>query len=105
MCADALQASSDDFSPFCEYSESAPDFPAYVARVRSSADWGGHLELRALSRALERSVYIYKMAASGSSEPIVISDSNNDDVDPIRVSYHQHYYALGEHYNQVVKKC
>lgn len=27
----------------------------------------------------------------------------DDDDDPIRLSYHLHYYALGEHYNQVVK--
>jgi OTU domain-containing protein 6 len=97
-----------DFSPFCELTDSVPDYETYVDRVRSSADWGGHLELRALSIALKRPVVVY---SAQSLEPLRIeeqqregeselSSDNNDD--PIRLSYHRSYYALGEHYNQVV---
>jgi len=92
-----------EFAPFCEYdNENIPDFAAYVDRVRNSSDWGGHLELRALSLALHKHIIVY---SAQSREPLTIKpeDGGNDDEEPIRLSYHLHYYALGEHYNQVVK--
>lgn len=101
-CADSLLAHEADFSPFCEYTDEIPDFAAYVERVRSSADWGGHLELRALCIALRRPIHVYRAHAA---EPLVIDEQGcNDGNDPIRLSYHLSYYALGEHYNQVVEK-
>jgi OTU domain-containing protein 6 len=104
ICADTLAQHEEDFAPFCEYSKGIPDFETYCEHVRSSAEWGGHLELRALSLALKRPVWIY--SASASSQPLVIDAADQvqdeDANDPIRLSYHRHYYALGEHYNQVV---
>jgi OTU domain-containing protein 6 len=106
LCADKLKEHEADFSPFCEYTDAIPDYGTYVNRVRSSADWGGHLELRALSMALHRPVIVYSAAQSSSSEPLVISeevDQQGDTIDnPIRLSYHLSYYSLGEHYNRVV---
>ena len=85
-----------------EYTETAPDFASYVQRVRSSADWGGHLELRALSMATQRPIHVY--SASSNKAMVIESGGGGDtsDDNPIRLSYHLHYYALGEHYNQVV---
>eukprot|EP00934_Nitzschia_sp_Nitz4_P004838 Nitzschia sp. Nitz4//scaffold251_size28233//6652//7595//NITZ4_008131-RA/size28233-augustus-gene-0.16-mRNA-1//-1//CDS//3329544235//4828//frame0 len=104
MCASALVEHQDDFAPFCELTDTIPTFEAYVSRVRSSADWGGHLELRALSIALQRPIQVYSV--SSGSTPLTIShesvESIHPDAEPIRLSYHLHYYALGEHYNQVV---
>jgi OTU domain-containing protein 6 len=104
LCADKLQEHEADFAPFCEYTDAIPDYATYVSRVRSSADWGGHLELRALSMALHRPVIVY--SAAQSSEPLVIADEveqRGDTIDnPIRLSYHLSYYSLGEHYNRVV---
>jgi len=100
LCANALQEHEVDFSPFAEYTESAPDFPAYVEQVRSSAEWGGHLELRALSTALSKQVHVY---SAQTPTALIIGEELSDD-DPIRLSYHLHHYALGEHYNQVVPK-
>ena len=102
LCAQTLQAHADDFSPFCEYTEAAPDFDAYVNQVRSSAEWGGHLELRALSMALSKQVHVY--SAQSPTALIIGEDHVKEDENPIRLSYHLHYYALGEHYNQVVQK-
>mmetsp|Transcript_25092 Transcript_25092/g.52168 ORF Transcript_25092/g.52168 Transcript_25092/m.52168 type:complete len:305 (+) Transcript_25092:150-1064(+) len=100
ICADSLEKNSEEFSPFVEYTETAPDFSSYVQRVRSSADWGGHLELRAISMATERPIHVY---SASSSTAMIIEGGNNQQKDnPIRLSYHLHYYALGEHYNQVV---
>jgi OTU domain-containing protein 6 len=104
LCADKLQEHEADFALFCEYTDAIPDYATYVNRVRSSADWGGHLELRALSMALHRPVIVY--SAAQSSEPLVIAeevDQQGGTIDnPIRLSYHLSYYSLGEHYNRVV---
>jgi OTU domain-containing protein 6 len=100
-CADTLLQHEHDFGAFCEYTDSVPDFKAYVERVRSSADWGGHLELRILSLALHRPITVYRAQAR---EPLVIEEEQGNDSDPIRLSFHLNYYALGEHYNQVCKK-
>jgi len=99
LCADTLESHEEDFAPFCEFSEEVTTFKQYVDRVRNSAEWGGHLELRVLGMALDRPVEVYSVPSG--REPLVIHESDNE---PIRLSYHLHYYALGEHYNQVVEK-
>ncbi|KAL3912348.1 MAG: hypothetical protein SGARI_001204 [Bacillariaceae sp.] len=104
-CADTLQQHSDDFSPFCEYDpdQGINNFDDYVNMVRNSAEWGGHLELRALGMALQRPIYVYSVQQG--SEPLKIEeDGATTSGDPIRLSYHLHYYALGEHYNEVIKE-
>jgi len=70
-----------------------------VDKVRSSVEWGGHLELRVLALALGRPIVVYS-----TEKPLTLEPGEDDGTDPIRVSYHKHYYALGEHYNQVVAK-
>jgi OTU domain-containing protein 6 len=107
LCADTLTAHEADFAPFCEYDDETDTFASYVNAVRSSSQWGGHLELRALSLALNRPIYIYSADRVASREPLVIdgrTETVTPDADePIRLSYHLHYYALGEHYNMVVR--
>jgi OTU domain-containing protein 6 len=114
--ADALREHADEYAPFCEYNSesSVPHFPSYVAAVRNTATWGGHLELRALAQhVLHRPLEIYSAATTTSSQqqpmPLRIEcDDSNDNASPhpppIRLSYHLRYYALGEHYNCVVEK-
>lgn len=103
LCADTLLKNEAEFAPFCEYDDNkVPDFRRYVERVRSSSDWGGHLELRVLSVALQKHILVY---SAQTKEPLLIRPDGGeaDDDKPIRLSYHLHYYALGEHYNQVVE--
>lgn len=97
LCADTLTSNEAEFSPFCEYTDEVTSFDDYVDQVRNSAEWGGHLELRALSLALKRPIYVYSVQSG--TKPLKI---DGGDKPPIRLSYHLHYYALGEHYNQVV---
>lgn len=65
------------------------------------------MELRALSMALDRPMHVYSLQ-SGSTPLCIDGGNHNDDAtsdmakDPICLSYHLHYYALGEHYNRVV---
>ena len=60
------------------------------------------MELRALGQALDRPIYVYSV--SSGTDPLAIhEDEKNTNKKPIRLSYHLHYYALGEHYNQVLE--
>jgi OTU domain-containing protein 6 len=96
-----LKQHEDEFGAFVEFTDSVSNYDQYVEQVRSSSEWGGHVELRALSVALRRPIIIY---SAREKEPLVLQDTNHldDTALPIRLSYHLHYYALGEHYNQVV---
>ena len=116
LCADQLLRHQEEYAPFCEYTDSVATFDQYVDRVRSSSEWGGHLELRALSEALQRTIIVYsatqpKLILGQVQDPTTTQSpplERNGHViysqkTPILLSYHLHYYTLGEHYNQVVK--
>jgi OTU domain-containing protein 6 len=120
LCAQTMLAHESEFAPFCEYnSDDITNYQEYTKAVQySSHHWGGHLEIRALSMALQRPVHVYSSNTLHTKEPLIIdataassttaaTGSVSDHpavVEPIRLSYHLHYYALGEHYNQVVAK-
>jgi OTU domain-containing protein 6 len=120
--AHEMERHSEEYAPFCEYNhedeDEEDDFAAYVDRVRNTATWGGHLELQALASLLNRPIEIYQ---ASHATPLVIVGRTHDpddhdaeptmlqyhhllpkDTTPIRLSYHRHYYSLGEHYNCVV---
>jgi len=123
QCADALLQHADQYAPFCAHNtdddsdSNNMSFADYCERVRSSADWGGHLEIRALASALQRSIHVYSVAHRlvvvdpDDNDNNNSSDNNNNESgdteniqqQPIRLSYHVHDYALGEHYNQVIE--
>ena len=65
---------------------------------------GGQVEINALCSVLQRRIWIY---GADASMPILKMGEdcaqNTGVIDvPIRVSFHRHYYTLGEHYNSVV---
>jgi OTU-like cysteine protease len=116
QCAQTLERRQDELAAFCELSDHVSTFEQYVDNVRNSAEWGGHLELRALSIALQRPIHVYSVQQG--KEPLIVQEEEEEEgtshnknenssattanANPIRLSYHLHYYALGEHYNQVV---
>ena len=104
LCATTLAENEAEFAPFCEFSDNVSSFEGYVEQVRSSAEWGGHLELRILSKALNRPIEVYSIQSGKSPLRIAEEGIDNDGAEPIRLSYHLNYYALGEHYNQVCPK-
>jgi len=104
LCADALDEGREDYAPFADLEVlGVDDFDGYVRKVRDSNEWGGHLELRALAVGLGRTIVVY----SADSAPLCIEgkagDASVDDENAIRLSFHKSYYALGEHYNSVIK--
>ena len=130
ICADVLMGSNRaEYEPFAECGEGysaagggenehhgnhPATFEEYVRNVRSTSTWGGQLELRALSEGLKCPIVVFsaegpplKMGAEYSQ---VEAEGGSDDVEgwdknkALLLSYHRHYYALGEHYNSVVPK-
>ena len=63
--------------------------------------WGGHAEIVALTGALHRAITVY--SAEG-SDMRVLEEGVRDEGEDLRISFHQHYYGLGNHYNAVVKR-
>lgn len=90
-----IRAHAADYLPFFEPTESAPSLEAYCSEMASTAAWGGQLELRALAQALGRSLRVHQAGAP----PVVMNGGAQGS--PVELSFHQHAYGLGEHYNAV----
>lgn len=72
----------------------------YCDRIISSNTWGGHLEIQAACNILKTPIWIYQ-----ANQPLIkFSSSEEDQNEPIRLSYHHKEFGLGgEHYNSIVK--
>jgi OTU domain-containing protein 6 len=102
LTAQHLRTRSIDYAPFLGCLPDSPEFFLYCDKIENEAlaEWGGQVEIQALCEALQRRVFVYSAGA-----PLLQMGSDNipgDAASPLRVSYHKHYYALGEHYNSVV---
>lgn len=97
ICAKALREHPDDYAPFAELADDE-DYAGYCSRVDETAAWGGQLELRAIADALGARIIVHR---AEDSEPLVLGVGEGA---PLQISYHQYYYALGEHYNSVMPK-
>ena len=125
ICADVLMGPNRaEYEPFAECGEGYCDagentehgnhpatFEEYVHNVRSTSTWGGQLELRALCEGLKCPIVVF----SAEGPPLTMgaeyaqgdADGNSDGIGcnkdkALLLSFHRHYYALGEHYNSVV---
>ena len=125
LCAQYMRAHRDDFAPFmlAEDSDeplSDAQWERYLTELvdEQRAVWGGHTEIVALSKVLQRPINIWsaqgKMSvgeefaaiapaaaapAASTSSP---SASPSPDSDALDISFHRHYFGLGNHYNSVV---
>ena len=93
-----LRSNGDEFAPFLALESSTEEYNNYCDDVSSmdKAVWGGQLEVRACSQALSRQIWIYDYQSS------IIKIGEEFAGIPLRLTYHRHYYALGEHYNSVI---
>ena len=62
-------------------------------------EWGGQLELRALSQALRCTIVVH----TAGQPPLRLEGSGGTRELELHVSYHRTQYMLGEHYNSVVE--
>lgn len=95
-----LKNNGDEYAPFLALESSSEEYSNYCDDVSSmdKAIWGGQLEVRACSQALSRQIWIYDYQS-----PIIKIGEEFGGI-PLRLTYHRHYYALGEHYNSVIMK-
>jgi len=100
MAAEFMTAHPDDFAPFLGLDADSVEFRDYVANVArctGEVEWGGQLEIRALCGALRRATMVYD-----SNAPVLTMGEDFLGAGPVlRLSYHRHYFSLGEHYNSV----
>lgn len=61
--------------------------------------WGGQPEISALAASFRKRIIVY----SGSAKPLEMGiDTCADPThQPLRISFHRHYFGLGNHYNSV----
>jgi OTU domain-containing protein 6 len=103
MAADYIRGRPEEFAPFLELS--IEEIPQYADRIGSDtlSEWGGQTEIKALCESLHRNIYVYAANA-----PLLKMGEEFIENEPLRVSFHKHYFALGEHYNSVIpvsKNC
>ncbi|ODH52247.1 hypothetical protein GX48_01564 [Paracoccidioides brasiliensis] len=97
VTANFITNHADDFAPFIEESLSR-----YVRKIRDTAEWGGQLELQAISQAY--GVHINVVQGDGRIEKFEPPNSNAGEEKTIWLAYYRHSYGLGEHYNALEKE-
>ena len=108
MAASYLRTHEDEFRPFViQENETVPlgeacqridPYEAYCREIESTAAWGGHIELQALSKCLGMPIEVYSVGI-----PVVeLGKEFKDTIVPLRVCYLRHAYGLGEHFNSVI---
>lgn len=105
-----MEKHKEDFLPFLEYnfegdqgSEETQEnkFATYVENVKHSSEWGGQAELLAISKGLSLPIFVYHASMPKVTMGEEFFDSSTSDSSVLRISFHQHYLVLGEHYNSV----
>eukprot|EP00003_Mantamonas_plastica_P003063 TRINITY_DN1248_c0_g1_i1.p1 TRINITY_DN1248_c0_g1~~TRINITY_DN1248_c0_g1_i1.p1 ORF type:complete len:200 (-),score=66.46 TRINITY_DN1248_c0_g1_i1:507-1106(-) len=78
------------------------DFDDYCERMQSQPLWGGHVELMAMAEMLDTAIEVYQ----AEDEPLIMGGEHeeDDEAQPLTISYHRHLISTGEHYNSVVPK-
>lgn len=94
--ADFITTHKDDFAPFME-----EDIGIYTHKIKDTAEWGGQLELQAISRA--QNVKIMVLQSGGGDGVVEIGEGSADENERIWLAYYRHGFGLGEHYNALRK--
>jgi OTU domain-containing protein 6 len=90
VAAEFIATHPDDFSAFLE-----EPIESYTKKIKDTAEWGGAVELQALSKALGRRINVVQ--SDGRVERI-------GEGEEIWLAYYRHSFGLGEHYNALKKK-
>lgn len=103
MCAQYMRSHRAMFEPFIAVEDEggeqgAKSFEEYLNTVQNTSEWGGQLELRALAGALQTPIRVL----SATAPDVIMGEDFSGE--PLRVTFHQHFLTLGEHYNSVQPK-
>ena len=89
-CVNYMKENKDIFQPFIEDDE---PFDKYIERMSKNTEWGGNLEIYALSKLLEANFYIYIH-----EHPMYIVKNFEKPKKNVMLTYHD-----GKHYNSLRK--
>ncbi|XP_014247943.1 OTU domain-containing protein 6B [Cimex lectularius] len=98
-----LRQNYKEYLPFLSHPDTGEMFTEsqfydYCDQVMETEVWGGHIELRALSEALQCCIEVIQ--SEGPS--IIIGEHYNKNGEHnLILTYHRKMYSLGEHYNSV----
>jgi OTU domain-containing protein 6 len=95
-----MEGHPGDFEGFLE--EPLQD---YVEKIRDTAEWGGHLELMALSKVYGVEISVLQDGPMQTIEPGEGNTANKEkgEREKIWLAYYRHGFGLGEHYNSLRK--
>jgi OTU domain-containing protein 6 len=96
IAANHLRKNVDEYIAFADLEDCS--FEDYCKKVEGSGEWGSHLEITAIAKELNLCIEIFQ--AKG--ENIIIGEQNDKGDNMLKISYHQHYFGLGEHYNSLI---
>ncbi|KXS10706.1 OTU-domain-containing protein [Gonapodya prolifera JEL478] len=95
--ASHLRTRREQFAPFLTNTDGDAlndgEYEKYCETLENTAVWGGDVEIQALSQILNRPIHVHQ------SDSPVLKVNEEYGGEPIRISYHRHYYRLGAHYN------
>jgi len=97
-----LKCNKDDFIPYLSHPDTGEmltdqQFEDYCYQVANSVQWGGEIELRALSHVFSTPIKVIQAEGSDITIGIEYTNSNKS----LILVFHRHMYGLGEHYNSV----
>lgn len=114
LAADQMRTHVDIYAPFLALPGPCEEYDAYCDTVESvtAAKWGGQTELNAIAASLGVAIWVYevgrpvlKMGVEDEGEDgsghCGAKENGSGSRTPLKVTYHRHFYALGEHYNSV----
>ncbi|AMD22934.1 HHR165Wp [Eremothecium sinecaudum] len=88
----------DDFIPylFDEETMSIKDLDEYTEKMETTAQWGGEIEILALSKVFQCCISVMMSGRS-------VHKVNEDEITnpELKLVYYKHSYSLGEHYNSL----
>jgi len=95
--ADFIAQNPDDFVGFME-----EPLEQYLQKIRETGEWGGHMELTALSKTYGIKINVLH----GDGRVDMIASEGDEDAQEgkeIWLGYYKHSHGLGEHYNSLRK--
>ncbi|CAI4063405.1 hypothetical protein SKDZ_08G0290 [Saccharomyces kudriavzevii ZP591] len=92
-----VQEHKDDFVPYLldEQTMQIQDIDEYTKEMEHTAQWGGEIEILALSRVFDCPISILM-----SGRPVQIYNEEGKKAE-LKLVYYKHTYSLGEHYNSL----
>ncbi|XP_067951638.1 deubiquitinase OTUD6B-like [Watersipora subatra] len=100
--ANEMRSNMSEYLPFLTTADGdsldEEGFLSYCNRLENTHEWGGHVEIKAISALLGYPVLIIQ-----ADQDITIENDSNSG-DPLTIVYHKRLYELGEHYNSVIPR-